>query len=300
MKAKQPAWDESNFPPEVRQLGRPLHTHGPAALLRAVDRFTEATQFHLRLNSARIERIIYWVGAVFFLALVPLFLVMYFFDLITGGPREIALGVAGFGLLAGGASLVLALRSRRSTNSGGDFEVRGGLRPTGGRRRSYFVFRDALAVVQGDEWTVVNWDDVEELQSPRITGSSYQLVTRQGAEVPIDQWVEDYATLIQTVVDQVNEVLVPPALASLAAGKQLTFGPFGVSRRSLTYKGKKLRWQDVTSMVLLVGSGERRLTIRRRWGLFAWCWYDINRIPNHDVFYHVLCQTAPPRLLKRR
>jgi hypothetical protein len=298
MQTEQTAWDPSKLPPEVRALGRPVHTHAPAALLRAVDRAIDATRFNLRFHSAGIERVIFWVGAVFFLALVPVFLLMYFFVPITDAPQESALGMAGFGLLAGLASLVYALRSGRAQGPGQAIELKGGVRRPVAHRRSYFVYHDGLAVVQGEEWTVVRWDEIRELQSPTITGSSFQIVTRQGREVLIDQWVKDYGTLIQSVLDRVDELLLPPALEAVEAGRRVQFGPFGVSRRGLTYKGKKLPWKDVKSMWLQVWRGARLLRIRRRGGLFLWCWYDINRIPNDHVFYHVLCRTAPPHLLK--
>jgi hypothetical protein len=319
MKTNRTSWDEADLPPEVRRLGRPLHTHGPAAVLRAVDRITGAARSYRGLNRGglnpaaltRLEVIIFWVGAVFFLALVPLFLCMYFFVPMVGAPQELGLGLAGFSLLAGVGSLVLALRCRSAREPAGEAEPEEDRRrPTGateaqedrrqpsGHRRTYLVFREALAVVRDGEWMVVRWDEVRELQSPTITGRSFQLVPRQGRAVPIDQWVENYGGLIQAVVDRVKEVLLPPALDALAAGDRLKFGPFHVSRRGLTYKGKKLRWQDVTRMVLEVGANGRRLTVRRRGGLFGWCWYDINRIPNNDVFYHILCHAAPAHLLK--
>jgi hypothetical protein len=71
-----------------------------------------------------------------------------------------------------------------------------------------------------------------------------------------------------------------------------------ISRVGLRYKAMKARWDDIDSMEVQSGLAGRRLVVWVSGGWFAWCWADLTRIPNNDVVYHVLCRTAPPRLLK--
>ena len=52
-------------------------------------------------------------------------------------------------------------------------------------------------------------------------------------------------------------------------------------------------------------SGERWLqglipAINYAGGFLPFCWYDLNNVPNDLTFYHLLCQTAPERLLVRK
>jgi hypothetical protein len=288
------------LPPEVASLGQPLHVHPPTAIAAFLSKTPlGGTPLDLSpLAKATLNRLMFWAGTVGFPVLAAAFVLIYFFVPVTGGPPEIALGVAGVCLLAGVASLILLLRSR------GQPVEQEAPRPPKKRaaasRPGYLFYRDALVVRQGEQTTVVRWDEVRELLYPAAAGTNFRLVTRDDREVDIDRWVRDYGDLVQAVVDRLNEVLVPATLEKIAGGKKAKFGPLAVTRTGLRYKGKKAHWDDVTSMVIQAGRGGRRLTVHTQGSWFAWCWVDLNRIPNNDVLYHVLCRTAPKRLLKEK
>src|SRR5262249_35078105 len=102
-------------------------------------------------------------------------------------------------------------------------------------------------------------------------------------------------TAIETIHDCVTEALLPRYLQRIEEGKKVMFGPFGVSRRYVYYKQKKLAWDEVTSMKLLTGAA---VGLQIRCGtLFPWCTYHLMSAPNGCVAYKVLPRVAPPRLL---
>jgi hypothetical protein len=139
---------------------------------------------------------------------------------------------------------------------------------------------------------------VDELLSPLIGVNHCFTLVFGGVRAPIDRSVSAYGDLIQAVVDRVTEAQLPRAMAKIQAGKSARFGPFAVSFKGLRYKDRSVRWKEVGRKSLQVGLG-RRLTVYREGGMFSFCWHDLNRVPNDNTFYRVLCETAPEHLLVR-
>jgi hypothetical protein len=80
------------------------------------------------------------------------------------------------------------------------------------------------------------------------------------------------------------------------AGRMVEFGPLGVSIDALRYKGQTVPWDEVAELMILTGSGFRKLMVYRRGGLGLWPFIQLNlNTPPNDLL--LLKQIAPPRLL---
>jgi hypothetical protein len=154
--------------------------------------------------------------------------------------------------------------------------------------RTYAVYRDALVIVEEDDYLVVPWEALAELNAPRT------LVTADGERFPLGLHVENLGRLY----DKVQRRL-PQALAAVQAGGSVSFGPFTVSSRDIGYRGNTLPWGKVDRMQISGNSrlGTRLLVLWKAGSFTPWCRGDLNGIANDWLLLEVIRCVCPPRLL---
>jgi hypothetical protein len=261
-----PAQLEDPLPPELAGLGPPQQVH------------------RARVSSMS------WVmlcSGVFFLLASCLFVVLYFkvnFKKDDPTPPEtmlyIAAGVALFGL-----TLCVGAWWKNDFGKGSG--------------EGYLIYPEALALLQNESVTVVRWDELTGLLSPKNLGD-YHLVTRDGRTVPIKHAVKDYSNLIACVVSRVTKEIIPPLRSAVEEGEVVTFGPFEVSLEGIGYKGKVLAWDKVAVLRVEIGQLGRRLRIRASGSLLPWCYCNLESFPNGVLFPDLLRTVCPPHLLVSR
>ena len=157
------------------------------------------------------------------------------------------------------------------------------------KKPTFLVYPDALVVVREDEFTVVPWDAVTQLNPGR------NLVTSDGQTIHLDGQAADLQRLYDSAHNAVMSRLMPKAMAAIQAGESLTFGPVTVSAMEIGYKNNSTPWIQVTGLTI-VGPNPRQLQIRVHGRLLSWC-PDLNSIPNDIVLLEVIRQVCPRHLL---
>jgi hypothetical protein len=156
---------------------------------------------------------------------------------------------------------------------------------------SYLVFPDALVIVKGDEFTVLPWDAIAELNQPRM------LVTFDRHQYELFSLATDLNPLILKIRERLTPYLQPRALSTLELGGSVTFGIFTVATAGITYRGLFLPWEQVSRMVIKIGQNLRQLAL---WGYDSyspWCELDLFKTPNDWLLLEVVKQVCPRRLL---
>ncbi|MCI0458054.1 MAG: hypothetical protein L0Z62_13905 [Gemmataceae bacterium] len=160
-----------------------------------------------------------------------------------------------------------------------------------GRLRTYLVFRDALVVVQGDDFTVIPWDAFAELNPSR------DLVTTDRRQYRLPWYVRDADRLHRAVLNRVTQHLLPGVLGTLREGGEVVFGPLKVGVVGVVYQGRMLPWLDVAQLAITTNVKGRYLHIHERGALFTWCKVHLERIPNDFLLLEVLKRVCPAHLL---
>lgn len=155
---------------------------------------------------------------------------------------------------------------------------------------AFLVFRDALVEVKGDEFAVLRWEDIKELNAPRI------VVTNDGQRFDLHGMVRDLGRLYVAVRSRLQARLLPQVTAALNAGRPVTFGAFTLSPTSITFGAKTRSWDQVTSMKIIAYRGHRTLNV---WDghLLPWCRAALNEVPNDWLFLEAVKMVCPPHLL---
>lgn len=255
---------ERPVPPQIAALGHPLQAH--------------------RQLRSRAALVVILTG-VFFLLAAGLCVVTYMKVPIENDvvPQETMLNIAGGVALLGSALFFGGWR-------------KGGLR-TRRPRWTYFVYPQALVQLDDEVASVIRWDDITELHSPKNLGD-YRITTKDGRTFPIRHGVQDHTGLIASVVQNVQEQVLSPAKQAVDAGQKVTFGPFEVSREAISYKGKTLSWDQVAALEVQIGRAGRRLRIRRSGALLPWCYANLASFPNGVLLPELLNYVCPDRLLR--
>jgi hypothetical protein len=161
------------------------------------------------------------------------------------------------------------------------------------RLPTYVVFPDALVQVKGDEFTVLPWDAIAELNYPR------HLVTCSRHQFELFTLTTDLNVLIFKIRERLMAVLLPRALSALELGSKVEFGKFTIAAGGISYRGMFLPWENVSRMVIALqpGQGLRNLTFWSYDSYSPWCEVDLNQTPNDWLLQEVVKQVCPKRLL---
>jgi hypothetical protein len=302
-KSGRASFDPAQLPDGLRERGRPLSVHRPwgqvieDAQRRVLARLFGENWGNFGSGPAFERATLFALGGLFFCgSLVALG--FFFFRPPTNEDSRWVLAVAGIALVLSAVGFGLGLFYYRLKG----LETRMAARP--GKLRAdtpdlYLVYKDGLAAVSGDRFEFMEWAAVEEVAWTWIRlGRQLALTDADGRQLVV--WQEGYTEageLRLAIFQRVNDVLLPRTLQKLAAGKAVKFGPFTLSRGGLKYKGRKARWDDITSLKLHTHRGDTRLTIYVSGRLLAWSWCSVDTIPNWNTFYDALCKTAPESLL---
>jgi hypothetical protein len=120
---------------------------------------------------------------------------------------------------------------------------------------SYALYPQALVCVQNGTWTIVTWDEVAEFRGHYNWGSRASLVKRDGRELRLGEHILFPGRLYKEVERRLFPLLLRRAVEALDVGKRVWFGPIGVSRRGLTYKGKDIEWHEIDRIDLASPNG---------------------------------------------
>jgi hypothetical protein len=163
---------------------------------------------------------------------------------------------------------------------------------------TYQVHEDALVVWGRKTMRIIPWDQIQAILPEVPLLKDLALVTRDGQQVPITN-VRNYHELVDTVSVKVRDYLLPLMFNRARAGRMVEFGALGVSSDALRYKGTTVPWEEVTKLLILNGSGFRKLMAYRHGILSFWpfCQLNLNTVPNELLLRELLKRIAPERLL---
>lgn len=259
---------------EIEDLGEPTSVHPPAGWLRTLDQFSDP------------ERVVPWVLTALFVLVAGVLFQQYWSGAWGAGGPAVAMPIGGAVCLALAiGSAVYGWRALRKPLKVVD-------RPT------YFLYAEAIVVETAETQEILRWADVDALLAPAGTGKGFRLDAQDGRKFELTQSVEEWGTLIQTIIARVTAEKLPAALEALAAGETLRFGNLGIRREGLCNKEKQIDWSEVTAMVLVLRPGASMLTVRKSGSLLNWCSIDLLEMPNNQLVYELLVRMAPKHLLK--
>lgn len=259
---------------EIEDLGEPTSVHPPAGWLRTLDQFSDP------------ERVVPWVLTALFILVAGVLFQQYWSGAWGAGGPAVAMPIGGAVCLALAiGSAAYGWRALRKPPKVVD-------RPT------YFLYPDAIVVETAETQEILRWADVDALLAPAATGKGFRLDAQDGRKFELSQSVEEWGTLIQTIIARVTAEKLPAALEALAAGETLRFGNLGIRREGLCSKEKEIDWSEVTAMVLVLRPGASMLTVRKSGSLLNWCSIDLLEMPNNQLVYELLVRMAPKHLLK--
>ncbi len=164
------------------------------------------------------------------------------------------------------------------------------------RQPTYAVCREALVIIEDDDFIVIPWSAIVRLDAPR------SVVTADDQSFDLAPYTEDLARLCRAVYDRVAERLLPPVLSALEREEPASFGPLTFHRWGLAYNGKKVCWAEISQINLSVNprSSMHQLFIFTGLGLWPWACVNLSRIPNGWLLREVFHRICPPRLLARQ
>lgn len=247
------------LPPEVRDLGRPDAVFPTKALL--------GTPIGMALMAGGVLLLFCGGAAIFGYMNVPF--------PKDGPPPEIVLGVGVFSAVFGLGLVASALRRPSGREAPDTF-------------RGFLVYPTALVRARDGGWTVFPWDGVEALVNPETSLGDFQVLASDGRKFRVDRDVEGYMDLLGTILHRVKGARLGPARERFAAGQTVPFGPFGVSRDALVYKGKRLAWDRMSAFGVIIQNGHRHLRVKRRGALWPWCYKPLYGIPNEAIFFELI------------
>jgi hypothetical protein len=159
---------------------------------------------------------------------------------------------------------------------------------------TYIIFKQALVIVIGDDFTVIPWSAIAELNS------NYTLKTLDGQTFRLATEVEHFPKLFARLQKRIRERWLPPLAAEVDAGGFITFGEFSLSRTEVAHEGRTLPWEAIGSVQIWSDPAgrQRRLIIREIDSRSSWCQVDLNRTPNDWLLIEVLQRLCPPHLLQ--
>lgn len=259
----------AGLPPEVKDLGRPEAIHAAKSLLRT------------GLGVALVAGGVLLLGCGF--AATYAYLNVPFPK--DGPPAEIVLGVGVAAFVFGFGMIAVA---SRQPGGEGNTDAFGG----------YLVYPSALVRAKGGQCTIFSWDEVEALVNPETSLGDFQVRATDGRTMPVDRAIERYMELLGTILDRVKTARLEHARSEFAAGTTLPFGKFGVSREAIEYKGKTLRWDEMSVFEVVLHNGHRHLRVKKRGSLWPWCYAVLYGLPNEAIFFTLIeeARASRPRM----
>lgn len=143
--------------------------------------------------------------------------------------------------------------------------------------------------VEKSEQTVVKWDDIRAIQGAvpvesQIVGWPRSLELYDGRRLSIPGDLRDSDAMFHVLNQEVLKRLFPSALSSVTSGKKLTFGPLGIDKDGITFKGAKLPWRTMGRVTL----DFQNIQIRQLVATGLWAEIPIDTVPNANLFLQLM------------
>lgn len=102
-----------------------------------------------------------------------------------------------------------------------------------------------VAIVRGDVTEAVRWDEITDVYRAVFTGPfpagddckpGLQLITARGQRIAIPKTIERRSALGDAIEHEVTQRLLPQARATIAAGGEIPFGAYALSRAGISFR----------------------------------------------------------------
>jgi hypothetical protein len=164
------------------------------------------------------------------------------------------------------------------------------------RGLQYALCRDALVKLHRDRATIFRWSEIKSVREIYNRYMNKYVITRtDGQRLRLDYRVTKAMELGQTVQQRVLAHQLPLAQESLARGEVVKFGPLGVSKEGISYKGQNVPWQEVKSVgaTLIPRANAVQLVIMQHGKLLPLCMLWTGNVPNFRLFYELVRRARP-------
>jgi hypothetical protein len=251
--------DVTGLPAELKELGRPDEAFPAKALA--------STTVGMALLAGGVLMLATGAGAIY----------GYFHTKFPkdGPPAEIVLGVGIFAIVMG--LVMMAFTVRRPKGQGEPNSFCG-----------YLAYPTALVRLKDGRCEIFRWDEIEAFVNPANGMADFQIQAQDGRKLPVDRAIVGYMDLLGTILNRLRGPLLSRAHERLSSGQTVSFGPFGISRAAIEYKGKRLPWDQITELGVTLQNGHRHLRIKCRGKVWPWCYAALYGIPNESILLNLL------------
>ena len=116
----------------------------------------------------------------------------------------------------------------------------------------------------------IRWDQVNAYYTD---GLRLKLIVRDTTGAPGRKGVMIGAGQ-SAILDKINAIMIPPAVARFERGEQLAFGSFAVSQNGVQYKEHHFQWEQIARCTLMAGLTSRVVLLDK----------DGHRLASHNSF----------------
>jgi hypothetical protein len=150
---------------------------------------------------------------------------------------------------------------------------------------TYVVYRDALLIVLGNDFTIIPWKVVTNFHL------DHGITTSDDHHFVLSTQVQGWRHLVQKVQEHIAAEQLPVAQEMVAAGLTAIFGPFGVTNTALTCESKTVPWEQLTKVIVQPDAHGGTLEIRAQDRV--WCRSKLD-FPNEFIFVEMLKRLCQP------
>ena len=154
-------------------------------------------------------------------------------------------------------------------------------------RATVYFYRRAAVVAEGNQLTLIPWKHLLFVRDRISTPEGQQFYCG---------WLEGHDRFEEQIWEQSAEHWAPAAVARINAGETVTVGDLGVSATHISYKGKTAAWEEVSSLILVVGR-LYQMNITTKGSFLPWAWVNMHEIPNARAMQQVITSICPQHLL---
>jgi hypothetical protein len=150
-----------------------------------------------------------------------------------------------------------------------------------------FFYAKAAVIADADKLTLIPWQHLLWLPGRILTSEGHAFTCG---------WMEDHDRFEEAIWERSAEHWVPAALKKVKAGETVTTGDLSLSATHIGVAGKLAAWEEVTSLVIIVGRRYQLNVFTTSW--LAWAEVQLHKVPNARAVERLISSIAPPRLLQ--
>lgn len=143
--------------------------------------------------------------------------------------------------------------------------------------------------------TTIQWNDIktiyEQINAEQLVGGqvrlniTYDIITTDDMSYTITDQIANVQQLGQIIKQQVQNRLFQEYVNRFNSGETIQFDDLSISKEGIyNAKNKFKAWQDVPRLIV----SNRQVIIRNANGIGYWLNYNLNGIPNPDIFVSLL------------